>query len=425
MEISQLHKLFLESSGASTDTRKIFPNSIFFALKGPTFNGNEFAATALKKGASYTVIDERQEEMDDRFIMVGDVLKTLQDLARYHRTYLGLLIIALTGSNGKTTTKELMKAVLAKKFKTVATSGNLNNHIGVPLTLLSMTRETEVGIVEMGANHQKEIESLANIALPDIGYITNFGKAHLEGFGGFEGVVAGKSELYDHLKRHNKTILLNIDDPIQKEKGQTEKTFSFGNSKEADFNITYPKAGEYAQIKTGNIVVGSNLIGDYNARNMAAALALGVYLKVPLEKYKEAIETYIPNNNRSQIIEKDSNKIILDAYNANPTSMAAAVENFENRKEAPKVAVLGDMFELGAVSEEEHQQLVNRLKASKIDHIYLIGEHFHKTETGNKILKFKTFNNFKQSFQPNSIKNALILIKGSRGMALERVLEIL
>lgn len=426
MDIQKLHKLFLESTGISTDTRNILPGSIFFALKGENFDANEFAAEALDKGAAQAVIDAPNPDKRKEFIKVKNTLHTLQELASYHRTWLDIPIIGLTGSNGKTTTKELINAVLLKKFKTTATKGNLNNHIGVPLTLLSLSTETEVGIVEMGANHQREISLLAGIAKPDLGYITNFGKAHLEGFGGMEGVIKGKSELYDHLKDNQRTLFINIDDPIQAAQISYGKTFTFGTSKNADVYIEYPSDTEFAQISAEGDLIISRLTGSYNATNMAAAYAFGTYFKVPKTAIKEAIENYVPENNRSQILLKNSVKIILDAYNANPTSMAAALKHFEANKADRKVVFLGDMFELGAASQEEHQQVANRLQESTLHHIYLLGEHFYRTDTNDdRIHKFKTFEDFKTSFNPAEIQKSVVLIKGSRGMALERILELL
>jgi UDP-N-acetylmuramoyl-tripeptide--D-alanyl-D-alanine ligase len=426
MKTEQIHKLFLNSSGVSTDTRKIKENSIFFALKGENFNGNTFALQALGKGASYAVIDEQPAEDNHWLILVQDVLKALQELATFHRNYLKTPVISLTGSNGKTTTKELINAVLSIKYNTTATSGNLNNHIGVPLTLLSMTQSTEMGIVEMGANHQKEIESLCTIAQPDFGYITNFGKAHLEGFGSVEGVIKGKSELYDYLRKNNKTIFLNFDDPIQKKQLEHPKTYSFGTSNEADLEIKFPTESDYASIQYNNLKIESNLTGAYNAKNMAAAFSIGKYFDVPEEQIKAAIEAYTPQNNRSQIIQNGSTRIILDAYNANPTSMAAAIENFESLTGASKIAFLGDMFEMGAQAAEEHQQLVNKLEDSNITKIILIGENFYDTTTNTeKILKCKNFESFKASFDPKETKGKFLLIKGSRGMALERIVDLL
>ena len=327
-ELSQLHQLFLESTGICTDTRKLKKGNLYLALKGDNFNGNNFAVKALELGANYSIVDEEPEEQNDHIIKVEDGLDTLQKLAAYHRKYLNLPILSITGSNGKTTTKELIREVLSKKYKTVSTQGNLNNHIGVPLTLLSMNKETEFGIVEMGANHQGEIASLCKIAQPDYGYITNFGKAHLEGFGGVEGVIKGKSELYNYLIKNNKTIFINYDDKIQVEKSNGTDIISFSEGKNATHQITFLKANPFVKINTEDTQINSQLIGTYNAKNIAAAICIGKYFKIPAKAIKEAIESYQPTNNRSQIINQNSNQIILDAYNANPTSMKATQNYF-------------------------------------------------------------------------------------------------
>ena len=425
MEIKELHQLFLNSSGVSTDTRKIKPNSIFFALKGENFNANDFAIEALDRGAKYAVIDEKPRKQNRKSILVSDVLETLQNLARYHRNFLKLPILALTGSNGKTTTKELINAALSRKFKTVATTGNLNNHIGVPLTLLSMNSETEIGIVEMGANHQQEIDFLCSIAQPDYGFITNFGKAHLEGFGSEEGIVTGKKELYAYLKEHQKMLFLNLDDPRQKEERTYSRNYSFGEDSDSVLRLKYLHNREYAGIASKSIEVHSNLVGQYNAKNLAAAFAISTYFEVPEEEIKTALEAYTPANNRSQIIKKNGQKIILDAYNANPTSMAAAIENLESMESGSKSVILGDMFELGALARKEHQHLVNKIEGSELENIYLVGENFFETSTSENIKKFRSFEDFRSRFNPAEIANSLLLIKGSRGMALERVLELL
>ncbi len=426
MKTEELHHLFLKSPGVSTDTRKIKRNSIFFALKGENFNANDFAAEALEKGAAYAVIDEDLSTDEKRFIRVEDTLKALQDLATFHRKHLNLPIIALTGSNGKTTTKELINAVLSKKYKTVATLGNLNNHIGVPLTLLSMNSETEMGIVEMGANHQKEIEFLCNIAQPDYGYITNFGKAHLEGFGSVEGVIKGKKELYQYLKDHQKMLFLNLDDPQQKQEEKYSKIFSFGETPEADVQVKYLQKNSFAGIEAEGQNIYGNLTGRFNGTNMAAAYCIGQYFGIDSREMKTALEEYVPQNNRSQIIMKDNRKIILDAYNANPSSMAAALENFSELEEVPKIAILGDMFELGSMAEAEHNAIIQILEQNRIDKAFVIGKNFYQTSTASKkIKKFESFEAFKDWVQPSEFQAGAILIKGSRGMALERVLELL
>ena len=425
MNIEQLYELYKQSYKVSTDTRKITKGCIFFALKGENFNGNEFADEALKKGASYAVIDEEEFMTSNATILFDDVLTTLQLLATYHREQLGIHIIALTGSNGKTTTKELINAVLSTSFKTTATQGNLNNHIGVPLTLLSMTVDTEIGIVEMGANHLKEIEFLCDIALPDYGYITNFGKAHLEGFGSIEGVIIGKTELYRHLEKRNKKVFVNANDQIQMDKTEDLHRFTFGN-KSSNLDIELIDANPFVSVKYKSIPILSNLIGSYNFNNIAAAIAIGHYFKVDKSNIKTGIENYFPENNRSQILNKNSNKIILDAYNANPTSMQAALDNFSVLKEDNKIVVLGDMFELGKDAAVEHQHISDVVANMQLSNAYLIGENFYKTKIKNEgIRTFKSFDDFKQHFTNNKIKDTLFLIKASRGMALERVVELI
>lgn len=424
MTISELYRLFIQYPVVSTDTRKIEKDCLFFALKGDNFNGNKFAEEALNKGAAYAIIDEAEYTESSKTILVDNVLKTLQELANFHRNQLNLPIISLTGSNGKTTTKELINAVLSKKFKTTATKGNLNNHIGVPLTLLSMTTNTEFGIVEMGANHQKEIAFLSAIAEPDYGYITNFGKAHLEGFGGPEGVIKGKSELYDYLKANNKFIFVNADDEKQVERTNYKDTFSFGSRNNTDVKIQFIDANPMVHLKVNELTVQSQLIGAYNFSNIAAAIAIGIYFKIDLNAIQEAIEGYIPSNNRSQIIEKNSNTIILDAYNANPTSMKAALDNLSALKSKYKVAFLGDMFELGKTSTEEHQFINNYIDTLHIDKTYLVGNLFNATSSKNpNISIYDSFEVLQSNFP--ELKHTTILIKGSRGMKLERILDLL
>ncbi|WP_242135817.1 UDP-N-acetylmuramoyl-tripeptide--D-alanyl-D-alanine ligase [Aestuariivivens marinum] len=424
MNIEQLHQLFLECNKANTDTRNMVKNDMYFALKGENFNGNTYTEQALTLGAKYAIIDEPKFAINNQTIIVNNVLETLQALASYHRIFLKLPIIALTGSNGKTTTKELINAVLSQKYNTTATIGNLNNHIGVPLTLLSMTQDTEIGIVEMGANHQKEIECLCNIAQPDYGYITNFGKAHLEGFGGVEGVIKGKSELYDYLITNSKTIFVNSNDSIQVEKTQHANTYSFGNSQQ-DVTINFTGVNPLVKLSYNGLEINSQLIGDYNFNNIAVAIAIGHYFKVDDKCIKSAIENYIPNNNRSQIIQRGNLKIILDAYNANPTSMHAALLNLE-KQTGEKIAILGDMFELGDYAVQEHQTITDLVALLNIDQTFLVGENFYKSKTNSKTVKqYSSFDDFKTHFNMSEMNKATILIKGSRGMALERVLDII
>lgn len=426
MRIEQLHSIFLKSTGVNTDTRKIQVNNLFFALKGEHFDGNQYAEKACNSGAIYAVIDDEKFHLKNgKSILVDDVLETLQLLANYHRNYLSVQILALTGSNGKTTTKELISSVLKQRFNIKATSGNLNNHIGVPLTLLSMDTSTELGIVEMGANHLGEIAQLCKIAEPDYGYVTNFGKAHLEGFGGVEGIIKGKSELYDYLKSNNKIAFVNKEDQIQLEKTKEIKQYSFGvkNSK-SDVAIQLIESNPFVKVKFFDSEMTTNLIGMYNFSNISAALAIGHYFKVPIPLLKKGIESYIPENNRSQLMTKGTNKLVLDAYNANPTSLRAAIETFNEMDSINKVVILGDMFELGSESQMEHQEIVNFVEKLNFKRIYLIGKNFYKTTTNNS-LKYEDFNQFSKYITQNPLKNAHILIKGSRGMALERVLDLI
>lgn len=427
MELKSLHELFLKCSSFNTDTRKIQENSMFFALKGDRFDANTFAEEALTKGASYVVIDNENYYISEKTIVVADTLTTLQNLANFHRNYLQLPIIALTGSNGKTTTKELMHAVLAESYNVKATIGNLNNHIGVPLTLLSFNQSTEIGIVEMGANHQKEIEFLCEIAQPDYGYITNFGKAHLEGFGGIEGVIKGKSEMYAFLRKNNKKVFINLDDPIQIEKSHDISHYSFSTKdSNVDVFVNEINANPFVSLNYNDAEIKSQLIGDYNATNIIAAITVGKYFKVPELAIQKAIQDYNPTNNRSQLSKKGTNQLILDAYNANPSSVALALRNFIQSPEKNKIAFLGDMFELGDESFEEHKQIV----ASLINHtnvqFYFIGKEFFSSKVELPHFHyFETFESLREHLLNQKCENNYILIKGSRGMALERIVELL
>jgi UDP-N-acetylmuramoyl-tripeptide--D-alanyl-D-alanine ligase len=425
MTIAEIHRLFLQCTSISTDTRKIENNCMFVALKGENFDANTFAEEALAKGAKYVIVDNPTYATSDKTIFVVDSLTALQQLATYHREYLKIPIVALTGSNGKTTTKELIQVVLAKKFKTKATKGNLNNHIGVPLTLLSFSKETEIGIVEMGANHQKEIEFLCEIAKPDYGYITNFGKAHLEGFGGIEGVIKGKSEMYTYLKANSKTVFVNLDDAIQNDKTIDFNRITFSQKDtSANVFINEISANPFVKIKTLTTEINSHLIGLYNTNNINVAITIGNYFGVSTSDIKVAIESYIPENNRSQLINKDSYEIILDAYNANPSSMKVALENFIQLDKTNKIAILGDMYELGEESLAEHKYIVDFLTKNSSFECYFIGKYFFENKSENSNFHFyESFEMFSNSLRNTNWKDKTILIKGSRGMALERTLE--
>jgi UDP-N-acetylmuramoyl-tripeptide--D-alanyl-D-alanine ligase len=417
MTIKEIYNLYSEYYLVNTDTRNIRKNSIFFALKGENFNGNKYAEEAIKKGASYAIVDEEEYKTTESVILVDNVLQCLQELAAYHREILNVPILALTGSNGKTTTKELINAVLSRKFNTVATQGNLNNHIGVPLTLLSMTDETEFGIVEMGANHLNEISFLSNIAKPNFGYITNFGKAHLEGFGNIEGVIKGKSELYNYLKSTHGKVFVNQHDEIQLKQSEGIHTIPFEET------IAFIDANPSVKISFKNLEIESQLIGSYNFNNIAAAITIGNYFDIDSTTVKTVLENYISTNNRSQVIQKNDVRIIMDAYNANPSSMQAALENFKNLEASSKIAILGDMFELGEAAVDEHQKIAEFAEELNLKLVFLIGELFSKTATNDSI-KFIDFDTFKNNYNSTEFSNSTLLIKGSRGMKLERILDL-
>ena len=418
-----IYQTFLDSTGVSTDSRTVQKGNLFFALSGENFNGNKFANQALEKGALCAIIDDVKFS-SQHTILVEDVLVSLQQLAKHHREQLNLPIIALTGSNGKTTTKELINAVLSTSYNTIATVGNLNNHIGVPLTLLRMDNNTEIGIVEMGANHPKEIELLSNIACPNFGYITNFGKAHLEGFGSLEGVIKAKSELYSYLREHNQIAFVNSDNAIQLKQSEGIDQITFSEKNTSTIQVQFEGASPNVTSFFKNKLINSNLIGAYNFTNIAAAITIGAHFKVECKDIKFAIENYLPTNNRSQIIDKNSNQIILDAYNANPSSMMAALENFSQLTASNKIVFLGDMFELGATTMEEHQVIVDFLEISGFIKIFIIGEAFSKTNHSKKIQSFISFEDFKMSNTSTNFNDSTLLIKGSRGMALERLLDL-
>ena len=428
MKIIQLHDYFKDSTGVVSDSRKLIQDCLFIALRGENFDGNQFAESAIEKGAKYALVDRPEiARKNERLILVEDTLQSLQELAKYHRKKIKAKIIGLTGSNGKTTTKELINSVLSKKFNTKATLGNFNNHIGVPLTLLEFDEDTEIGIVEMGANHQKEIDFLCQLAQPELGLITNFGQAHLQGFGGIEGVITGKSEIYEYLSQTGGTIILNIDDPLQRKWMSYDPHYTFGEHTDANCRLEYLKR-KYKPLALNleDQTIESQLYGEYNFSNMGAAVALGKFFGLSQEQIQLGISSYQSTNNRSQSIEKDNNKIILDAYNANPSSMKASISSFINNKRNKGVVILGDMFELGRFTQQAHQQIIEQLESTEIERILLVGKHFFKTQSSDpRLSRFESLEEIKNYLSQNPIENSDILIKGSRGMTMESVVDYL
>ena len=426
MSIKDLHELFMKSSGVVTDSRKIKNNCIFFSLKGENFNGNEFANSAVEKGAMLAVVDEKKfSQNKENYILVENCLETLQNLANFHRKKLNTKIIGITGSNGKTTTKELINSVLKTHFITYCTKGNLNNHIGVPLSLLEISKNTEVAIIEMGANHIGEIKLLSEIVEPDYGFITNFGKAHLEGFGSEEGVIKGKTELYKFLFKRNGFIFYNSDDEKQKHLLSDYKNkFGFG-IKSSDLNYTIKSENPTIILEVNNNIIESTLFGNYNIKNIISAVTVGIYLEIPIEKISNGISNYISSNNRSQIVEINSNKIILDAYNANPSSMLLAIKSFEKSKLQNKVLILGDMFELGQYEKKFHQEIIDYCENLNINRVFLVGKIFSKTIHSRKFLSSANYIELSKRKEFKEIKNSNLLIKGSRGIQLEKLLEFI
>tara|TARA_B100000768_G_scaffold181784_2_gene206409 strand:- start:2004 stop:3275 length:1272 start_codon:yes stop_codon:yes gene_type:complete len=421
MTTNQLYELFLNCNGVSTDTRSIEEGNLFFCLKGNNFDGNDYASEALLKGAKQVVVDNNSLN-NAKFIKVDNVLNSLQLLSTYHRSKLKkTTIIALTGSNGKTTTKELIDGVLKKKFKTISTLGNLNNHIGVPLTLLKIKKDSEFAIIEMGANHIGEIAFLTNLIKPDLGYITNFGKAHLEGFGGVNGVIKGKSELYNWLIKNKKPILINTSD-IEQINFIKSNSITFGIKNDANYMFKKNNLGDFISVFYEKVQINSNLIGDYNFTNIAAAISLGLYFDINVSSIKNAIESYIPKNNRSEVLFNNDKKIILDAYNANPTSMNLAIDSFL-KLEGSKALILGDMFELGQYSNKEHEEIINRLEKEN-NKTFLVGNEFYKLKKeSNKVLFFKDKEGLIKEIFDKKIIEKNILIKGSRGMKMEDIVN--
>jgi len=426
--IADLYKLYIEHPVVSTDSRNIPPDSIFFALRGENFDGNSFALEAIRKGARYAVVDDTSIT-DSKCITVPNVLETLQQLANYNRMRLGVMVLGLTGPTGKTTTKELVSAVLSRKFRTLATRGNLNNHVGVPLTLLSITNDIELAVIEMGANHPGEIARLASIAGPNYGIVTNIGKAHLEGFGSFEGVVQTKGELYAFLGQSNGKVFYNMQNEtlsglIRKyklEAGSIPYQHCWKSIALLNSSSTPYLAVQLTTLEDNTLTINTSLIGGYNFENVMAAIAVGVHFGVPVADIRNAIECYTPSNNRSQFLKTQSNELILDAYNANPSSMELAIRNFAGIEHPSKTAIIGEMLELGGYSRVEHQRIVQLLQTLRIGNVLLVGKGFEGVTQG--LPYFPNSESCSLYLRQHRITNHLILVKGSRGVKLERVVS--
>src|SRR6056297_2991524 len=395
MDLQSIYQRYLECTEAVTDSREVEKDSMFFALRGEHFNGNRFASDALQKGARYAVVDDPDFAQNEACILVEDTLDTMQKLANLHRKKMPVGVLAITGSNGKTTTKELIYSILANEHPTLATQKNYNNHIGVPLTLLQLTQNHSYAVVEMGANHPGEIRLLCEIADPDFGIITNIGKAHLEGFGSFEGVVQAKSELYDHICSRKGIIFYNSDNKLLHNllKNRSCQTYDYGTSQQAYCSGSITQSTPFLEIQSQDVKLQTHLIGDYNFENLMAALCVAKYAGINRESVHRAVYDYVPINNRSQVIQTSTNEIILDAYNANPTSMKAALENFARIERKNKTLILGDMFELGTYSPQEHRLIIETIKSMGFHNVFLIGDHFFG-QAGDTIEAFRHTDEF-------------------------------
>lgn len=424
--IEEIYRHFTQSYLVSTDSRKIEKGCVFVALKGERFDGNDFAyKVATDNVASCVIADRKDLPPHERLFIVDDSLTALQELAKLHRKKNDIPLIGITGTNGKTTTKELIAAVLSQKYNIIYTQGNFNNHLGVPLTLLQIKPDTEMAVVEMGANHPFEIEQLCNIAEPDTGLITNIGKAHIEGFGSFEGVIKTKKELYDYLKAKNGSIFINKDNEILKDIADGIKSFSYGKGNDADIQAEIVSANPYLVVKWNDNVINTNLIGDYNFENVMAAIAVGSYFNIDNQLIIKALEDYTPTNNRSQYIKSENNEIVMDAYNANPASMQHAIRNFRKICGDNALLILGDMGELGAESETEHTNILNLLNDLGLEDVILIGERFKKASDNKKHLNFLNVNDFIDYLLQHKISGKRILIKGSNFNHLEKLANYL
>jgi UDP-N-acetylmuramoyl-tripeptide--D-alanyl-D-alanine ligase len=423
MKVDKLYSFFLQSSGVSTDTRCLAQGNMFFCLKGENFNGNIFAAQALEKGASFVIVDDPEYQIDERCILVENSLSALQKLAHFYRKKLNIHVIGITGTNGKTTTKELVHAVLSEKYKVVATQENLNNHIGVPLTLLKIDKNsTQIAIIEMGANHIGEIAELCQIADPNIGIITNIGKAHLEGFGSIEGITQTKFALYQHVESVNGLLFVHSEDKLLMKLSKKIERVTYGETGIYKGVFSDDNLLLKLHLPDNEIDIQTQLTGSYNFPNVMAAIAVGLQFGIPIEKIKSALEAYIPENNRSQLIRKDDKTIIVDAYNANPSSMELAIRNLANQQLPAKTLLLGDMSELGKNSVAEHQQIVDLIRTLSFNYVFLFGNEFAKTNANSSWL-YTDYEQLKIILKKNIPNNATILIKGSRSMKMERFLE--
>jgi UDP-N-acetylmuramoyl-tripeptide--D-alanyl-D-alanine ligase len=427
MTSSILYEKYKVSGKVSTDTRQVTPGSVFFALKGPRFNANEFAEEALKKVAACAVVDDEKFAVDDRYLVVDDTLIALQQLAKEYRAHLSIPVIGLTGSNGKTTSKELLNAVLSRKFRTYATKGNLNNHIGVPLTILAIDPSVELAVIEMGANHLGEIATLCDMANPTHGFITNIGRAHIGTFGGYENIIRGKSELYQHLINRNGTVFINSQDAVLTNMARRFQTPYFYPAKGNYYHADVVDANPFVIVRAENgEVIQTQLTGKYNFENIAAALCIGKYFEVDPVQANQAIADYVPGNMRSQVMKKGTNTIFLDAYNANPSSMEAAIENLSSIQADNKVVILGDMFELEGEAEREHRLLGELLGKKKFDCVYLCGALMKSAKAVlPDALYFEKKEQLIDELKKNPLSNATVLIKASRGIGLETVLDFI
>ena len=422
--IKTIYQFYSQKYTITTDSRKVEPGCVFVALKGEHFDGNDFAYQVANDNIASCVIADRKDlPHHERLFIVEDSLTALQELAKLHREKCGTPIIGITGTNGKTTTKELVSAVLSEKYNIIYTQGNFNNHLGVPLTLLQIKPDTEIAVVEMGANHPKEIELLCSLAQPNFGIITNIGKAHIEGFGNFEGVVNTKNEIYDYLRKNNGLVFLNNDNQLLKDLAHDLKTINYGKDKNADYHASIISSNPYLSINWNNKEIKTKLVGDYNFENVMAAITVGCHFNIEQELIIKALENYTPTNNRSQFIRTDKNEIVMDAYNANPVSMTNAVKNFKNISDDNHLLILGDMKELGNESLKEHQEIINLIKELGFNNVILVGSEFNKVNCD--FMSFLNVDELINHISQNEISGMKILVKGSNSIHLSKIINLL